>query len=168
MSERDLRGLAELLDKHSSQETIRKGTGYYQEAKDFDFHFRIIQASANPRLIEMLCGELYDQLRIFRYKSSTKPGRAQQAFSEHQDILAALMAREPDRAEAAMRQHIRNARKHIEQHVLEADGKAAETTRVNTERADTPADTTRMRPRGEWVAGKTSLLVGDRRRSKPG
>jgi DNA-binding GntR family transcriptional regulator len=53
---------------------------------------------------------LYYQLRIQRLRSSTRPGRAQQALAEHREILEALASRNPDAAEGTMRHHIRNAR----------------------------------------------------------
>lgn len=103
-----------LLRAHGKQESVRKGTGYYQEAKDVDFHFRIVKASRNERLIEMICGDLYDLLRVYRYKYSRMAGRAKLAYQEHAEILDALLSRDPDRAEAAMRHHLRNARAHVE------------------------------------------------------
>jgi DNA-binding GntR family transcriptional regulator len=57
----------------------------------------------------MLLSELYYQLRLHRLRSSTQAGRAQQALSEHREILDALASRNPDAAEGAMRHHIRNA-----------------------------------------------------------
>jgi DNA-binding GntR family transcriptional regulator len=114
MTDNELSELQRLLTEHGGQQSIRDGTGYYQESKDFDFHFRIIKGSRNRRIIDMLCGDLYDLLRVYRYKSSTMNGRAERAFEEHKRIIAALLARDPDKAEAAMRQHIRNARTHIE------------------------------------------------------
>jgi DNA-binding GntR family transcriptional regulator len=58
----------------------------------------------------MLLDEVYYQLRIHRLRSSARPGRAQQALSEHREILEALYSRNPDVAEGTMRHHIRNAR----------------------------------------------------------
>lgn len=116
MSDSEIQSLNTLLEKHGKQEEVRKGIGYYQEGEDFDFHFRIIKGSKNARLIDMLCGDLYDLLRVYRYKSSTKPGRTQIAYKEHKEVVAALLARDPDAAEAAMRKHIRNARKQLESH----------------------------------------------------
>ena len=113
MKAAELAGLTRLLKDHGRQVSVRNGTGYYQESKDFDFHFRIIKASRNKRIIEMLCGDIYDLLRVYRYKSSTFNGRAERALEEHKQIIAALVARDPDQAEAAMRQHIRNARNHV-------------------------------------------------------
>ncbi len=110
LTDADIAGLEKLLKDHGSQKSIETGEGYYQESGDFDFHFRIARASRNKRLISMICGDLYDLLRIYRYKSSTMHGRAAAALQEHQEIVAALKTRDPQKAEAAMRNHIRNAR----------------------------------------------------------
>lgn len=114
MTDEELAALEDLLGRHSKLESIRKGTGYYQESKDFDFHFQIIRASRNERLVSMLCGDLYDLLRVYRYKSSKLQGRTRQAFDEHCEIVTALKARDPVRAEASMRRHLQNARDHVE------------------------------------------------------
>jgi DNA-binding GntR family transcriptional regulator len=57
----------------------------------------------------MLCDDLYYLLRVFRYRSSSRKGRAQEAFKEHQAVVKAMMARDPDAAEKAMRTHLRHA-----------------------------------------------------------
>lgn len=121
MDDKELAALKKLLEDHGRQDAVRAGTGYYQEGKDFDFHFRIIKGSKNERLISMLCNDLYDLLRVYRYKSSTFDGRARDALSEHQAIVDALLARDGDRAEAAMRQHLRRAREQIVKHVIKAE-----------------------------------------------
>jgi DNA-binding GntR family transcriptional regulator len=114
MTDEEITLLKSLLKEHGSRKSIQTGTGYYQESKDFDFHFRIVKGSQNDRLIQMLCGDLYDLLRVYRYKSSTLQGRAKKAFEEHQQIVAALIKRDPELAEQKMREHIRNARLHVE------------------------------------------------------
>jgi DNA-binding GntR family transcriptional regulator len=48
-------------------------------------------------------------LRIYRYRSSSRKGRAQEAFKEHQAVVKAMMVRDPDAAEKAMRTHLRHA-----------------------------------------------------------
>jgi DNA-binding GntR family transcriptional regulator len=50
---------------------------------------------------------MYSLMRVYRFRSSATPGRAHQAYKEHQDILTALRRRDQDAAEAAMRKHIR-------------------------------------------------------------
>jgi DNA-binding GntR family transcriptional regulator len=113
MTDEDVARLEQLIAQHGEQESVRTGTGYLQELPDFDFHFFIIRAARNERLENLLCGELYDLLRAYRYKSSTLDGRARNAFEEHKEIVSALVARDPDAAEAAMRHHLATARTHI-------------------------------------------------------
>jgi DNA-binding GntR family transcriptional regulator len=113
MSDSDIDELDALLRAHSMQQDVKSGTAYYQQPRDFDFHFRIVQASRNARLIEMLCTDLYDLLRVWRYRASMHGGRASKAFEEHRAIVAALRTRDPALAEAAMRSHIRNSRLHV-------------------------------------------------------
>jgi DNA-binding GntR family transcriptional regulator len=125
MTDGELKALSELLEQHQQQKSVQEGTGYYQESKDFDFHFRIVKGSRNARLIQMLCEDLYYLLRVYRYKSSTKPGRAKQALREHKDIVAALMRRDPVDAERKMRLHIGNARLYVEQQIKEAASRQA-------------------------------------------
>ncbi len=121
MTEEEIAALAKLIDSHGKQKEVREGTGYYQESKDFDFHFRIVAGSRNARLAQMLTGDLYYLLRVYRYKSSTKPGRATEALAEHQAIVAAITRRDAPGAEAAMRAHLRNARRYVEEQ-LAAEG----------------------------------------------
>lgn len=114
MTDDEIAALSVLLNKHEQQKSVQDGRGYYQESKDFDFHFRIVTGSRNDRLIELLMGDLYHLLRIYRYKSSTKPGRALKALQEHKEIVAALVRRDAVGAEARMREHICNARVYVE------------------------------------------------------
>ena len=127
MSDAEIAELEALLDAHEKQKSVQEGAGYYQESKDFDFHFRIVTGSGNERLAQMLTGDLYYLLRVYRYKSSTKPGRAVEALEEHRRIVAALAARDPVAAEAAMRNHLRHARRYVEEQIAaeKAAGPAA-------------------------------------------
>jgi DNA-binding GntR family transcriptional regulator len=127
MTDAEIKALADLIEQHEQQKSVQEGTGYYQEAKDFDFHFRIVGGSRNERLVQMLCGDLYYLLRIYRYKSSTKPGRATKALQEHKEIVAALARRDPAAAEQKMRQHIRNARAYVEEQLKTADAASGST-----------------------------------------
>lgn len=120
MSDEDVEKLGTILDRHS-ENTVAEG-GYFQSAGDPDFHFFIARASGNQRLEELLCGELYYLLRIYRYRSSTKPGRASSALAEHRRIVAAIRDRDPDQAEALMRLHIRRSRESLQRRELTAMG----------------------------------------------
>ena len=114
MTDSEIAELKGLLGKHEQQKSVREGKGYYQESKDFDFHFCIVTGSRNERLSQILLGDLYYLLRVYRYKSSTKPGRAMEALKEHKAIVSALERHDPDAAEQSMRQHLRNARRFVE------------------------------------------------------
>ncbi len=109
MSDAELEDLEELLRTHASQINLQSGDDYYQKPMDRDFHFRLIKGSRNEKLIELLLEDLYYLLRVYRYRSSSRAGRAMEAFREHEAIVAAMKRRDPDAAEAAMRLHLRNA-----------------------------------------------------------
>jgi len=110
MTAGELKRLRELLAHHSRQPELAAGSAYYQRSRDDDYHFTIVKSARCERLEKMLLDEVYYQLRIHRLRSSTRPGRAQQALGEHREILDALVSRNPDAAEGTMRRHIRNAR----------------------------------------------------------
>lgn len=80
---------------------------------DFDFHERVVRASRNPRLIAMLCGDLYHLLRMARRLAGHVSERKEQAFHEHWKIIQAIKARDPQLAESRMREHIDKAARHI-------------------------------------------------------
>src|SRR5690606_31733937 len=106
---RDVRILRSLLARHAEDPALATGTGYRQHAFDDDFHFRIVKLAGNDRLESMLADQLYYQLRLYRFRSSARTGRARAAFEEHVAIVDAIESGEPERAEQAMRTHIRNA-----------------------------------------------------------
>jgi DNA-binding FadR family transcriptional regulator len=126
MTDADIAALARLLDSHGKQKSVQEGKGYYQESKDFDFHFRIVTGSGNQRLAQMLTGDLYYLLRVYRYKSSTKPGRAMEALEEHEAIVAAIARHDAIAAEQAMRVHLRNARRFVEEQLAKETEAPAE------------------------------------------
>jgi DNA-binding GntR family transcriptional regulator len=110
MTDEELADLRGLVEEHGRRSDVRAGASYYQEPKARDFHFHIVRASRNDWLFDLLCGDLYNLLRVYRYQSSTVPGRTPHAYDEHRAIVAALAARDADAAETLMRRHIRNGR----------------------------------------------------------
>lgn len=123
MPDAEIAQLRALLDTHEQQKSVQENAGYYQETENLDFHFRIVNGSGNERLAHMLAGDLHYMLRVYRYKSGAKPGRAAEVLQEHRAIVAALEARDPLAAEHAMREHLRHARRHVEEQ-LAAEGDA--------------------------------------------
>jgi DNA-binding GntR family transcriptional regulator len=109
MSVAELDELERLLEGHAKTGALKAGDSYYQRPGDYDFHFRIIQGSRNEKLTQLLCDDLYYLLRVYRYRSSSRKGRAHEALKEHRVVVAAMKARDPDAAEQAMRSHLRHA-----------------------------------------------------------
>lgn len=115
MSDQEVAGLAELIGQHEQQQDLREDTAYFQREGDLDFHYRIIQGSHNATLIQMLIGELYHQVRMYRYQFSTISNRPRKALNEHRRIIEAIESRDGEMAELLMRRHISRARENIEQ-----------------------------------------------------
>ncbi len=110
MSETELAALEDLLAGHAKQGPLKAGEYYFQRPGDYDFHYRIIKGSGSEKLKQMLIDDLYHLLRIFRYQSSSRKGRAQEALKEHRGIVAAMRGRDADTAEKLMRKHLARAR----------------------------------------------------------
>jgi DNA-binding GntR family transcriptional regulator len=115
MPDAEIAALTRLLDDHGKRKSVRENQGYYQETENLDFHYRIVNGSGNERLAHMLAGDLHYMLRVYRYKSGAKPGRAAEVLEEHRAIVSAIAARDPQAAEQAMREHLRHARRHVEE-----------------------------------------------------
>ena len=75
-----------------------------------DFHFAIAQCSRNPMLINLLCGELYPLLRLYRGPLIGTRPRGRRAIMEHERVVSAIEDHDPDLAETMMRRHISAAR----------------------------------------------------------
>lgn len=118
ITQEELLGLEGLLSTHSRHIDEVEGSSYFHQHGDFDFHYRIIQASRNSKLIALLCDELYHLLRMYRYQSPRAQSRPAEALDEHKYIYQAIKNRDEELAEMLMRRHISGSRKLIEQQIL--------------------------------------------------
>jgi DNA-binding GntR family transcriptional regulator len=118
ISQEELLGLETLLSTHSRHIDEVEGSSYFHQHGDFDFHYRIIQASRNSKLISLLCDELYHLLRMYRYQSPRAQSRPTEALDEHKYIYQAIKNGDEELAEMLMRRHISGSRKLIEQQIL--------------------------------------------------
>ncbi|HFG1600596.1 GntR family transcriptional regulator [Vibrio cholerae] len=118
ITEIELVGLESLLSTHSTHIDQVEGASYFHQQGDFDFHYRIIQASRNQQLIGLLCDELYHLLRMYRYQSPRSHSRPVEALEEHKFILRAIRQRDEELAEMLMRRHISRSRQLIEQQIM--------------------------------------------------
>lgn len=128
MSQAEIDELRAVLDLHEQDAAFKAGVGYYQQEGDFDFHYRIIQGSGNKTLTQMLCGELYQLVRMYRLQFSATPNRPRQAFTEHHRILDAIAERDGELAELLMRRHIAASKRNIERRYSATREQGATTT----------------------------------------
>lgn len=75
--------------------------------REFD---AIVLAASKMNRLRGFVNSLQESLRGYRKFNLAIAERREQAMREHQEILAAIIARDVDRAEGAIRQHIRAAR----------------------------------------------------------
>jgi DNA-binding GntR family transcriptional regulator len=119
MTDKEIRDLQATLDTHEKMIEEAKGQAYYQAEGDYDFHHRIATGSRNSKLAQMLLGDLYYMVRMYRYRLSTSAGRPHMALGEHRHIVEALARRDGELAEFLMKRHINAARQNIEQKIKE-------------------------------------------------
>jgi len=95
--------------KESRDRAINAPTWEEYEAQDDNFHRTLAEATDNVLLLS-----LFDHLNAVRravawntvMRSSTSPARTHSSFAEHDAIVAAIQARDPAAAHAAMRTHL--------------------------------------------------------------
>jgi DNA-binding GntR family transcriptional regulator len=75
---------------------------------DVRFHQEILVASGNGRL-QQVAENMIGQLRLGRATSARVPGRPAAALTEHEEIVAAITAGQPQQAERLARRHVRKS-----------------------------------------------------------
>ena len=102
--------LRALLKQHEANIESAEGMLYYQQEGDLDFHYQLVRLSGNQRLFDLLCGELYQVMRLYRCQTSNNPSRPRQAFKEHHRIIDAIENQDGELASLLMRRHIAGAK----------------------------------------------------------
>jgi len=106
-SDADLATLQVLHDKLNRHAKARRINDYY--AVNFAIHEAIITL-ANNRWLAQVIGDLRKIVKLARLQQLHAPGRLDQSLSEHMAVFAALKARDPEGADAAMRTHLTRQR----------------------------------------------------------
>ncbi len=77
--------------------------GYYRI--NHEFHSAVQSLAAN-RWLDRVSADLRRFMRLWRGRQLKLPGRIEASIQEHRDLLAAILARDPARAEQAMQNHL--------------------------------------------------------------
>ena len=106
----DLHALQEILDHMKS---CIEGNHLDEYSKlNKEFHQTIYKAAQNEQAVELV-SMIKTQLIRYHFRTILVPGRNQSSFEEHTAIFNALQKRDADEAEAAIKRHILNIRKTI-------------------------------------------------------
>jgi len=92
--------LHDALERHAAT----GNTDRYWEA-NYVFHIALQELAGN-RWLQHLLGDLRRKLNLARHRSLKLPGRLAGSLAEHRALMAALRARDGQRAEAIMRDHL--------------------------------------------------------------
>lgn len=110
----ELAGLHDLVDQFSQDDMARR-MGEYSDA-NIKFHQAIIALGKCP-LIEEITKGLFIHVRAIRQRTIVEQDRARRSIVDHKEIIAALEARDTERAERLVREHTLKLREHVERHV---------------------------------------------------
>lgn len=98
---------ATIVSLHSSLQRMRVATSEDERIKyDAEFHGTVAAASGNATLASMLNAVSSRTMRVRAWRGLVEEGAGARTITQHQDILVALEARDPDRAEAAALVHV--------------------------------------------------------------
>lgn len=114
MSQEEKEKLHALFEAHVETVNAAEDGAYVQPPEDLDFHYVIIKASRNPILFNILCGDFYPLLRMYRRQHKNVRGRGSRALEEHRRILAAIDDGDAELAEILMRRHIAASKNNID------------------------------------------------------
>jgi len=108
--------IASLRDMFATFENgaLRAHLDEYSEA-NIEFHQTIIRLSGNGVLIS-LAENLFTHMRMIRRKTIAEQDRVERSIRDHMNIIEALEAREPARAEELVRKHALGLAEHVEKY----------------------------------------------------
>lgn len=103
-SELEIALLCEIVEREA-----RIGNDAAQQAKNNRAFHEALYQSAHNRYLNKTLGTLHESLALLGQTTLALPGRSDTAIKEHKAIVNAIKRRDPDKAEAAARAHIRAA-----------------------------------------------------------
>ena len=113
-SDEELSRLHDLVDTFST-DAVALQMGEYSDA-NIRFHQAIISLSKCQLLADMT-DKLFFHVRAIRQRTIVENDRAKRSIIDHKEIVAALEARDTERAERLVREHTLKLREHVERFV---------------------------------------------------
>ena len=113
-SDESIAALHDLVDQFSHDEIARQ-MGEYSDA-NIQFHQAIIGLGKCPLIAEITNG-LFFHVRAIRQRTIFEQDRAKRSIVDHKEIVAAIEARDTERAERLVREHTLRLRDHVEHFV---------------------------------------------------
>src|SRR5690606_27989960 len=113
-TDEELASLHDLVDTFSTDKVAAK-MGEYSDA-NIRFHQAIIKL-AKCGLIAEITESLFFHVRAIRQRTIFEDDRARRSIVDHKEIVAALEARDTERAERLVREHTLKLRDHVERFV---------------------------------------------------
>lgn len=110
MKEDELAELAEALELQEFY-ISRRDTEHLREL-DTRFHYIIYKASGSRPLLKIL-GDLHKNIKMYRKRSLSVPGRLEASVKEHREIYEAIAAHDANLADNLTSKHIRCALENI-------------------------------------------------------
>ncbi len=113
-TDEEIAGLHDLVDQFKQDEVARH-MGEYSDA-NITFHEAIITLGKCP-LINEITDSLFIHVRAIRRRTIFEDDRAKRSIADHNEIIKALEARDPDLASRLVREHTMKLRQHVERSV---------------------------------------------------
>ncbi len=110
----ELAQVGQLLEEMESLSAAGDLFGYSRANQEL--HRAVIAAARSPHTERLLGAVSYPLIR-YQFRTILVPGRTADSVAEHRELVAALAARDAERAEAAMRRHIGEVRATLERRV---------------------------------------------------
>ena len=107
LTDADIDILRLVVEKTNCAQQEQRVTDVIAGLREFDM---ILLNASQMKRLRVFVNSLQESLRSYRKFNLSNPDRRKQAVREHQEIFAAILSRDADRAEGLVRRHIQAAR----------------------------------------------------------
>jgi len=100
------------LDVLAKQIVDEYGNGNFEKSNQLNdrFHEIVYKAAESPRLYDLL-DTLQEYISTFTQVAYSRPGRPEEAWGEHNEIIEALRSHDSSRSDSAAKRHVENSSK---------------------------------------------------------